>query len=156
MDFQKQDYLLKYLLRNMMYGYCTGLTTLFLMFTVDMNIYLRLFTLTGITVISLTMLTSGLYIGHLHTMTLVLYSELNSMAARNTPSIKSYKALKTQRNLLNCIKELGSQQTDGQYVMGLRDGHGAAISRMEMFSLTMTTISNTLMMLDVINHSNGI
>jgi len=156
MDFQKQDYLLKYLLRNMMYGYCTGLTIIFLLFTVDMNPFLRLFALTAITIMSLTMLTSGLYIGHLHTMTLVLYSELNSMAARNTRSIKSYKALKTRRNLLNCIKELGSQQTDGQFVMGLRDGHGSATSSLEMFQLTMATISNTLMMLDVINHSNGI
>jgi hypothetical protein len=156
MDFQKQDYLLKYLLRNMMYGYCSGLTILFLLFTVDMNPFLRLFVLTGVTVLSLTMLTSGLYVGHLHTMTLVMYSELNSMAARNTPSIKSYKALKTRRNLLNCIKELGSQQTDGQFVLGLRDGHGSATSRMEMFQLTMATISNTLMMLDVINHSNAI
>jgi len=141
---------------NMMYGYCIGLTTLFLMFTVYMNAFLRLFALTAITIISLTMLTSGLYIGHLHTVTLVLYSQLNSMAAKNTRPIKSYKAFKTRRNLLNCIKELGSQQTDGQFVLGLRDGHGSATSRMEMFELTMATISNTLMMLDVINHSNGI
>ena len=153
MDFQKQDYLLKYLLRNMTYGYCSGLTTMFVLFTVDMNPFLRLFVLTAVTIISLTMLTSGLYVGHLHTMTLVLYSELNSMAARNSRGVNSAKALKTRRNLLNYIKELGSQQTDGQFVLGLRDGHGAATSSLEMFQLTMATISNTLMLIEFVYNS---
>ena len=50
MDFQKQDYLLKYLLRNMMYGYCTGLTIMFVLLTVDMNPFLRLIVLTAVTI----------------------------------------------------------------------------------------------------------
>jgi len=58
--------------------------------------------------------------------------------------------LKTKRNLLNCIKELGSQQTDGQFVLGLRDGHGAATSSLEIFDLTMDTVGNTLMFMGFI------
>jgi len=151
MDFMNQDYLLKYLLRNMMYGYSAGLTNLFLMFTADMNPFVRVVLLTAIAIIAITMLSSGLYVGRLHSMTMALYGELNSMAARNCQgikSVKSFKTLKTRRDLLNCIKELGSQQTDGQYVMGLRDGHGAVVSSLEMFHLTMAIISNTLMVMD--------
>jgi len=89
-------------------------------------------------------------------MTLVLYKELNSMAARNCHSIKTIETFKTRKNLINCIKELGSQQTNGQFVIGLRDGHGPAISSREMFQLTMATISNTLMVMEFVYHSEGI
>ena len=123
-DFAKQDYVLKYLLRNMMYGYCAGLTVIFILFSIDMNPFLRIFILTGLTVLSLTMLSSGLYVGRLHSKTLDLYGQLNGIAARNCRPIKSYNAFKTRRLLLNCIKEIGSQQTDGQYVFGVRDGMG--------------------------------
>ena len=133
----------------MMYVYCLGLTILFFLFTVDMNPFLRVFLLTAVTILSLAILTSGLYVGHLHSMTLVLYGELNSMNARRSGGVLS---LKTRRNLLNCIKEIGSQQTDGQYVFGLRDGHGAATSSHEMFALTMGTIGNTLMLMDFVYH----
>jgi len=151
-DFKNQNYLLKYLLRNMMYTYCIGLSILFLMFTVDMDVLIRFLMSTGIAILSLGILTSGLYIGLLHSKTLVLYAELNSMAARNSSGTNSYEAFKTRKNLLNCIKELGSQRTDGQFRFGIRDGHGPAISRLEMFQLTMATISNTLMLMEMVYH----
>jgi len=144
-DFENQDYLLKYLLRNMMYGYCFGLTCVFLCFTVDMNPFIRVFFMVAVTIGSGIMLVSGLYLGRLHSKTLDLYGELNSLAARNTNRIQTFESFKVRRNLLNCIKELGSQQSDGQYVCGIRDGYGPAISSLEMFNLTMATISNTLM-----------
>jgi len=151
-DFRKQDYLLKYVLRNMMYGYCAGLSILFFLFTVDMNLFLRIFMLSGITSLSLVMLTCGLYVGRLHSVTLVMFRELSALTARNTRPIKSYDTFKARRILLNCIKELGNRQTDGQYVFGLRDGHGPAISNLEMFQLTMAIISNTLMVMDFVYH----
>jgi len=98
------------------------------------------------------MLSSGLYVGQLHSMTLNLYAQLNSMAARNCHSIESIERFKTRKNLIHAIQEIGSQQTDGQFVIGLRDGHGAAISRLEMFQLTMATISNALMVMDFMYH----
>ena len=76
-DFEKQDYLLKYLLRNMMYGYCAGLNVLFFLFTIDMNIFIHVFLLTATTILSLVMLTCGLYVGHLQSMTMALYEEFN-------------------------------------------------------------------------------
>jgi len=154
-DFRNQDYLLKYLLRNMMYGYSAGLTIIFFMFTTDMNPFVRVVMLTAIAIVAITMLSSGLYVGRLHSLTLDLYRELNALTARNCIPIKTYKSFKRRRNLLNCIKELGSQETDGQFVMGLRDGHGSATSSLEMFQLTMGTIANTLMLMDVIYHSNS-
>ena len=151
-DFAKQDYLLKYLLRNMMYCYYSGLTMFFFLFTIDMNPFLRVFLLISVCILAVMMLLTGLYFGSLHSMTLVLYGDLNSMAARNCHSITSYEVFKPRRILLNCIKEIGSQQTDGQYVFGLRDGHGPAISSLEMFHLTMAAISNTLMVMEFMYH----
>jgi len=147
-DFQNQDYLLKYLLRNMMYSYCIGLTTALFCFTIDMNIFVRIFMLTAVVIVSLAMLSGGLYVGRLYSKSLVLNQVFNSMAVKNSREINSYKAFKINRILLNCIKELGSQQTDGQFVMGLRDGYGPAISRLEMFQLTMMVVSNTFMVIE--------
>ena len=135
-----------------MYGYCVGLTILFFLLTIDMNPFLLVFMLTSLSILALMMLLTGRYFGHLHSKTLDLYGDLNSMAARNTRSIKSYQALKARRILSNYIKEIGSQQTDGQYVFGLRDGHGPAISSLEMFQLTMATMANTLMVMDFVYH----
>ena len=57
--------------------------------------------------------------------------------------------------LKHIICELGSLETDGQFVIGLRDGEGAATSRMEIFDLTMDTVSNTLMILGFVNGMNS-
>jgi len=102
------------------------------------------------------MLTSGLCVGHFQSKIQVLYKKLNSLAARNTNPIKTIESFKTRKNLIHSIKKLGSQSIDGQFVLGLRDGHGAAISSLEMFSLTMATLGNTIMLMDVINHSNAV
>ena len=51
------------------------------------------------------------------------------------------------------IKELGSPETDGKFVVGLRNGEGPATSRMQFLQLTLTTISNTLIMLDFIQRN---
>ena len=45
------------------------------------------------------------------------------------------------------LKELGNRQTDGQFVIGLRDGEGGAKSRQEIFQLT--TLSHTMMLMDL-------
>jgi len=64
---------------------------------------------------------------------------MNQVFARNVLRF----CLKSKRNLLNCIKELGSQETDDEFVLGLRDCHGTATSSLEIFDLTMVTMSNT-------------
>ena len=151
-DFQKQDYLLKYLLRNLIHAYCIGLAVLFLMFTVEMNPFIRPVLLTAVTVISLGMMLAGLYVGKLQSRVMGLYREMNQVFARNVLRLR----LKSKRNLLNCIKELGSQKTDGQFVLGLRDGHGAATSSKEIFDLTLNTISTTLMLMSSVYYSQAI
>jgi len=148
MDFSRQDYLLKYLLRNLIYSYCIALAVLFLLFTIEVHPYLRPFLLTGITVLGLGMMLAGLYVGRLQSRVMGLYEEFNQVFARNCFNRRF--RLKMKRNLLNCIKELGSQQTDGQFVLGLRDGQGAATSSLEMFDLTMDTVGNTLMFMGFI------
>ena len=53
--------------------------------------------------------------------------------------------------LKHIIQELGSLETDGQFVIGLRDGDRGATSRMQIFDLTMETVSNTLMIHRFVN-----
>jgi len=147
-DFKKQDYLLKYLLRNLIYSYCIALAVVFLTFTVELNPFLRPVFMTAMALLAMGMMLAGLYVGRLQSRVMGLYEEMNQVFARNL--FNERFSLKSRRNLLNCIKELGSQETDGQFVLGLRDGHGAATSSLEMFQLTMNTVGNTLMFMGFI------
>jgi len=153
MDLERQDYLLKYLLRTLIYSYNFGLSIIFVLFTIQFNPFLRVMLLTAVTVLSLAMLTSGLYVGHLNTKIMILYLEMHALVARHSLQGIKQVSYKTRRVLLNCIKELGSQQVDGQFVLGFRGGHGAAISSLEMFKLTLSTISSTLLLMDFMNGS---
>jgi len=55
--------------------------------------------------------------------------------------LKDYHCLDTKR--------LGSNQVDGQFVMGLRDGSGPATSSHEIFILTLETVTYTLMFIQM-------
>ena len=114
--------------------------------TIDVNPLLR-----GILVIcplclAGSLVTTGLSIGQLHSKTLDLYLDLNHSMANNSPNNVS---LKSKRQLLLAIKELGNNQVDGQFVMGLRDGSGPATSSHEIFQLTLETVTYTLMFLQM-------
>ena len=97
------------------------------------------------------MLATGVYISQLHAKVIELHNTLSSLCARHVRDQRQRLSLNCMVRLKHIIQELGSLETDGQFVIGLRDGEGAATSRMEIFNLTMETVSNTLMILGFVD-----
>ena len=149
--FKKYDKVLKHLLRNLIHFYAFGLTALFLIFTLDTETQMLLLIAMPAATYSLIILATGVYISQLNGMVSGLYNELACIPARHCKNKRV--SLKNIIRLRLVIKELGSLETDGQFVIGLRDGNGPAISRLEIFELTISTLSNTLMIIDMVKNN---
>ena len=145
LTFKRQNMSLRYLLRNMVSFYCVGLTCTMFALTIQMNLWMRVLMVTVASSYSLCIMMTGMYISQLNSMVTSLYNELNFIAARTELHPVRSLLVKTRLRLRLTIKELGNQETDGQFVIGLTDGSGAATSRLEVVGLTFTTISNVLM-----------
>ena len=78
---------------------------------------------------------------------LVSYTTLWLLSVRDTGDKRQCLSL----YLFRLNQELVSPETDGQFVIGLRDGEGAATSRVQIFDLKMETVSNTLMIIGYVN-----
>ena len=94
------------------------------------------------------MLVAGVYVSQLCAVTTDLHNNLSSLCAKSVEDQRQRLSLSNLFRLKHVIQELGSLETEGQFVIGLRGGEGAATSRMEIFDLTMDTVCNTLMVLD--------
>jgi len=146
LEFKIQDLLLKHLLRNLIFLYIAELSLMLFLVTIDVNPLLRIILVIPPLVISVSIVTTGLFIGQVHSKTVDLYQDLNHSMANNSPNNVS---LKSKRKLLQAIKLLGNDEVDGQFVMGLRDGSGPATSSHEIFHLTLETVTYTLMFLQM-------
>ena len=147
-DFVKYNKVLKPLLRNLVDFYAFGLTAGFFMFTIDTDTWMLAIMVVAAGGYSFSMLVAGVYVSQLCAVTTDLHNNLSSLCARSAGSQRQRLSLNNLFRLKHVIQELGSLETDGQFVIGLRDGEGAATSRKEIFNLTMDTLSNTLMVLD--------
>lgn len=144
--FKKYDKVLKPLLRNLVQFYAFGLTVMLFACFVEAESWMLSFVMIPVIAMSFVILGTGLYVSELNTLVLSLHNQLASVPAKHSRN-KSV-SLKNMLRLRLVIKELGNLQTDGQFVLGLRDGEGPATSRLEIFQLTLTTLTNTLMMFD--------
>ena len=154
-DFKKYNRGLKPLLRNFVYFYIFGLTSVFFMFTIKTEIWMLATMIVSAGGFAFIMLATGVYVSQLQAKVTDLHNTLVSLCARHAGSKRQRLSLNCMFRLKHVIQELGSLETDGQFVIGLRDGEGAATSRMEMFDLTMATVSNTLMILGFVNGMNS-
>ena len=103
LDFKRQDLLLKHLLRNLLLLYMVELSLLFFLLTLDVHPLLRTILITAPLSLAVSIVTTGLFIGQLHSKTMDLYLELNHSMANNSIDNVS---LKSRRQLLLAIKEL--------------------------------------------------
>ena len=149
-DFKKYNRVLKPLLGNLVYFYVFGLTNTFFMFTIKTEIWMLVTLVVAAAGYAFIMSATAVYVSQLHRKVTQLHKTLVSFCARHAGG-KRHLSLKCMFRLKHIIQELGSPEIDGQFVIGLRDGEGAAISRMEIFELTMQTLSNTLMILGFVN-----
>ena len=152
-NFKKYNQVLQPLLRNLVHFYIFALTSIFFMFTIKTETWMLatiIFTAGGY---SFLLLATGVYVSQLHTKVAELHKNLAFLCARHTGIPRL--SLKCMFRLKHVIQELGNLETDGQFVIGLRDGEGAATSRLEIFDLTMETLGNTLMILGFVNGFKG-
>ena len=150
--FNKYNKVLKHLLRNLIHFYAIGLTCVFFIFTLHTETWMLLFMTMPAAGFCLTILATGVYISQLHGMVFRLHNEVASLVPNHLNN--KGVSLKNLFRVKLIIKELGSLRTDGQFVIGLRDGNGPAISRMEIFELTMATVANTLLLIEIVKFNN--
>ena len=148
--FKKYDKVLKHLLRNLIHFYTFGLTCGFFILTLNTETWMLLCMTMPAVAFALIILATGVYISQLNGLVSGLHNEFASLLANHLKNKRV--SLKNLFRVKLIIKELGSLETDGQFVMGLRDGNGPAISRLEIFELTMATLSNTLMVIDIVKN----
>ena len=154
-DFKKYNRVLKPLLRNMVYFYIFGVTVCFFTLTVDAEIWMLAPMIGAAGAIAFSMLATGVYVSQLNAKVTKLHNTLASLCVRHAGDKRKCLSLKCLFRLKHVIQELGSLETDGQFVIGLRDGDKAATSRMEIFELTMETVTNTLMVHRFVNGINS-
>ena len=150
---KKYDKVMKHLLRIMVKFYTFGLTATFFMFTIETEAWMLAIMVMSAAGYSLILLGTGVYISQLHAQVYGLHNTLISLCARHAGGKRQRLSLNCMFRLKHIICELGSLETDGQFVIGLRDGDGAATSRIQIFNLTLTTIFNTFMMLRFVDQN---
>ena len=153
-DFKKYNRVLKPLLGNLIHFYIFGLTVSFLVFAIQAEIFLYVALVVAAAGYATIMLATGVYVSQLCAKVGELHNTLVSLCAKHAGDKRQHLSLNCRFRLKHVIQELGSLETDGQFVIGLRDGEGAATSRKEVFDLTMETLSNTLMVLGFVNGMN--
>ena len=154
-DFKKYNRVLKPLLRNLVYFYIFALTTFFFTFTIKTEMWMLAIVIVLVGGYAFMMLSTGVYVSQLHAKVTELHKTLASLCVRHAGNKRQRLSLNCMFRLKHIIQELGSPETDGQFVIGLRDGEGAATSRLETFILTMETVTNTLMVLEFVNRMDA-
>ena len=139
---------LKFFLRNMIYFFRTGLCALFVLMSLDMDVYVRALINFPVLASVCVVIMTGLYVSSTKDMLFLLYKKLNTCYVRCMQGSEYPLKLKFEIRLL--IKELGNNDKDGHFVLGFTDGNGPEISKMEITNLILDTIANSMMFLRMI------
>ena len=153
--FKRRNRTLKYLLRDIVNFFCVGLSIVFCMIFFNVPPLLRAVMLTTSSGWTICFFCSTLYVGQLKGRLMTVYREFNSIVAKAGRGKTSQKKkdrkthnrimLQSRKRLVLAMKELGSDEINGQFVMGLTDGEGPATSSLEIVGLIGETISVSLM-----------
>ena len=140
---------LRPLLRNMIFFFRTGLCALFVVLSLDLDPFVRSLVLVPVCSVSLNLIITGLYVARAKSYLNLLYSSLNSRFARSFTDSKMLIKIRIHAKLL--LKELGSDDKDGHFVVGFADGKGPNISSMEITDLIFETVFNSMMFLNMMS-----
>ena len=99
---------------------------------------------TAVTSFSVIVISSELYVGHLQSKFVQLYHEVNSAFVRIS---RSRMLFKTRFHFQSVIKELGSQQRDGQYVVGLTFASNGTWTTKHAVEMTLSISTLTLILM---------
>lgn len=139
---------IRVLLRNMVYLFRTGLCSLFVVCSMDMNTFERTIITYPFVATACIIIITGLYVSQTKTMLSLLYKKLNNSFVRSSRGSMLPFKLKIQARLL--IKELGNDDKDGHFVLGFADGKGPETSPMEITNLVLDTTFNCMMILKIL------
>lgn len=140
---------LRPLLRDMVYLFRAGLSFTFFLATLDTHPFIKCLVMMSAGGISTCVLLTANHISQLVSKLLVLHDHLYGLAVRVCLEKQRRMSVKTLISLRLIIKELGAYDPNGNFVIGLSDGSGPAITKMEILNLTLETISNTFMFMDM-------
>jgi hypothetical protein len=149
-DLQSYNRTLSPLLRNMVYLFRGGLCVTFFMATIDVNVWVRLLMMCFVIGVTISFVFTALYVSQINSAITSVYHGLDFLYGKTISQDRGKTPLKARSLLRRTIKEFGSQEKDGHFVIGLSDGSGPAISKAEMMNLTLDTIGNTLMFIKII------
>ena len=107
-DLKRRNSSLRYLLRNMSYGYCTSLAFVLFSYSIDMPWWMKVIILTAATSFAGVIIGAELYVGRLQGEIVQLYHQVNFAAAKI--AFSNSICLKTKLRLRTVIKELGSEK----------------------------------------------
>jgi hypothetical protein len=151
-DIRKRNHNLRILISHMLYFYCPMLALVLFLFTIEMVWWMQFIILTAASTFSIAVTSTELYVGHLQSRVHGLYSALNTALGKG--AFGSHEVtFKTRMHLKTAIKEVGSQFTEGQFMVGLTNGRGAAVTTMTALELTGMTIQFTILLIMNIYYS---
>lgn len=157
--FKKVNQSMRYLVRNMLYFFCVGVTLVLTLMTLHTTFLIKIIMILGSVGCTSCFLGCTLLVAHLKSSLRQLYLKLNTLAARMDQDANNdvlytggKKAImihvsiwREKRQLLSAMKELGNAETNGQFVLGITDGEGGVTSSFQIFNLTLETVCLTLM-----------
>jgi hypothetical protein len=146
--FKKRNSSLRYLIRNMCYFYCPELSLVLFLVTIRTVWWLKIVILINSSTFISWIIFTEVYIGHLQSKVNNLYHQLNFAIARSAVGDNGKVCcFYTRMHLKMIIRELGSQRKDGQHMIGLTNGDGAAFTTADAVSLALTTCSFTILIM---------
>ena len=137
------------LLRNLIFFFRTGLCSFFVVYSLDIDAFMRTLILIPTSSVSLSLILTAFYVSRTKSYLLDLYVSLNNRYVTSVSRSSMPLKLKIQARLL--IKELGNDDKDGHFVMGFADGNGPKISPMEITNLVLETVFNSMMFLNIVS-----
>ena len=140
--------IMKPLLRNLVYIFKGGVALLLFLATIETSSYMMGIMVTTVFGMSGCVMVTGIYISQLESQLTHLYHELQGLSAF-IGYLREKISVKSRSNLRLVVKELGTHDPGGNFIIGLTDGSGPAISKKEMTDLTLDTISNTIMFMEM-------
>ena len=133
------------LIRNMVYLFRGALCGIFFHTTIKTNPFVRILMANCVVGLTLCFLATGVYISQSSSELTDLYHKLNSLYVRAVA--KESVDFKARIRFRTTIKEYGTQNEDGHFILGFADGNGPSFTKTEMMELTFETIANTLMVM---------
>jgi hypothetical protein len=140
---------LRPMLRNLMFIFRGSITCVLVMLTIESNALVKM--MSGLYAFGclLAIVVPGFHIGKLNERTHHLHDVLCSFYCK---SVQTQISFKTRIMTRLSIKEFGTHHEDGHFVIGFSDGNGPRITRLEMLILSLDTVCNVFMILQIVEN----